>query len=785
MEPTDQDTAASPPKRDRYVYERKETGTYVFAEENTWAAHRQRIRIPEVEIGFNAQRFGYFDGIIAGKLGLKALTDEKNPDFPKYRALRENIAVLRNFILTHYEDKGLFDGDIDPQMERIRSIAETIGQALANDKGLNRALTKFASVDVANIDGVGACELYKHLLEVQEHPTAPDGVVKMFQDLKSYFLIPNRDWKLPELEESPFSPQNLAAPPPGYVPAPQAKPESSDSDANDVQARTQEDTVSIKEVEDIVKHAKSLYSVDQMAEAPREDAVEEARKILRNLRNMQFTDRPLEEFLGQGSPVVAAAKQQALTQLAVIFTQQYKQAVARRPSLRSDPVAEQARDTVATIALELTEHTRRVLLAEETRIDEQERRQLEAQLVTLIDSLPPECELRVAQPTERILDTLEMGLQHVSGQEIDTPMLERLALASHRAHLAAMDLHNERLEEHHRAESLEHARDLLGKLKEMVPPDQTLGEFAQSATIEEKVQFAKHVEELSETYRNIVAEATSSNPELSADAAIREASDAVGGFASAVKLMATKEIPNSIAAAQQISADITQEPGKWGDLHHRAVDRLVKSAEGGLEKAIGEIASDEEEQDTEVAQEAIETALMHADTSKRKKRRRGESKPRSGKTAKKQRKKSADITADDRILKQGIYAEDRQRGAGTDVAAALAAAKEKEKDKDKDKSVRDMSADDRILGKGAFADERAQQNREQVRPPRNNQNRQNRQNRNSLQGLSAQDLATIQQVGGSLRNLNNQATPGSGNTTPQQNDPNRDPNRRGGGGPKF
>ena len=97
------------------------------------------------------------------------------------------------------------------------------------------------------------------------------------------------------------------------------------------------------------------------------------------------------------------------------------------------------------------------------------------------------------------------------------------------------------------------------------------------------------------------------------------------------------------------------------------MDRLVKSAEGGLEKAIEEVAEQQERaQEDEQAQEAAEQALQQADQKKRKKKRRGDSKSRSGKGGKKQRKQHQDMTADDYVLKEGRFA--------TDASAARAPA---------------------------------------------------------------------------------------------------------------
>lgn len=791
-------------KRERYAYEHRRTGRFIFAQENTWAAHAQRIKTKEFGIGFNPQAYQYFDGIIASKLNLPALTDEKNPEYPRYFALRDNIAVLRNYILTHYEDTGqLTKENISDAMERIESIAESLGQALANDGWVSRPLTVAASLDVANIDGVGAMEMYKHLLEIQEHPTAHPALVERMKNLKAFFNLPDRDWKLPELNDSPFSPANLAAPPPGYVGTMYQKPDTSgnaDTDADSRQQNQGEKNTklddAIAQSEQAVKTANALYSVDQMAEKPRSESVEEARKILRLLRNLQFSDRNMAEFLDHGTATTVAAKRQAFSRLIDIFAAHHSSATRHDPAASRDAAIVQGRDTVATAALELAEHTRRVLLAEETRMEEFQRHQLEEKLNHLIDSLPPEADLRTEQPVTRLLETLDVALRHMSGQELDLTDQERLILAAQRVHEAATQLLSaDSMQPHTREESLDHAREVLQRINDIVPHGQSMAEFIEHSSTSQKAQFAKQVDELTDTYRNVMAEAMSHNPDIILDDKVREANDAVGGLSHSVKLMAIKEIPNSIAAAQQISADITRDPERWKDLHHRAVDRIVHSAEGGLEKAIGELTSDdEEERDAEIAQETLDLALQHLDTSKRKKKRRSEGKGTS-RSLKKQLKKILDLAADDRILKQGRFSnrgDDDKYVAGMDVAMAQA----RKQEKDQTKKLVDMRADDRIMGQGRFTNDedhakvkerpqdkiskmklRAAQQKiaDQTRSTTAVQQPQQREERpaqstqqaavGSSMSLSAKDMAAIQQLGSSLKNLENQAR------NPQQTPP--------------
>ena len=187
--------------------------------------------------------------------------------------------------------------------------------------------------------------------------------------------------------------------------------------------------------------------------------------------------------------------------------------------------------------------------------------------------------------------------------------------------------------------------------------NQSLAEFIQHGRPEEKAAFAQQVDEVVGMYKNLLAEAAQTNPGILQEESIKNATDAVSGFAHSVKLMAAKEMPNSIASAQQIGAEAARDPSQWGDMHKHTVNRLLKSAEGGLEKAIEEVAQQQEDQDQDVGQEAAEQAMQQVDQGKRKKRRRKESKSRaSGKGGKKSRKVQQALTADDAVLNQGIFA---------------------------------------------------------------------------------------------------------------------------------
>jgi len=169
-------------------------GSFVPLANPSWAAQADLIRNNHDALGFDPTRL--FDGIVAAKSGLRGLYDPGRRDYAKYEGLRTNLAVMRNTLLGR--------GVKPPQ---IKTIAEALGEAFANDNWLKRPFTHWLNVDVANVEGVGASEMYKYLLEVQ-HTPAPLQTLRVA--INSLLGIPDRNWGLPPLEETPFSPANLA-----------------------------------------------------------------------------------------------------------------------------------------------------------------------------------------------------------------------------------------------------------------------------------------------------------------------------------------------------------------------------------------------------------------------------------------------------------------------------------------------------------------------------------------------------------------------------------------------
>jgi hypothetical protein len=409
----------------------------------------------------------------------------------------------------------------------------------------------------------------------------------------------------------------------------------------------------------------AMYSVGSLPDPTKEESVEEARKILRWLRNMEFADKDVEQWLDNSTPKVVTAKKEALHKLIRIMAIHIHYAKIRGLDLLSDPYLSNAADAIAAMAMSIAEHTFNLIPLHHRRLK---------QLEEMIDEMEERALMRQSQPLSQLLDTIEFGLERATGQEVsDLSAHFRLQAISQNLHKTAAQLEsNQPLAEPTHEESLDLARDILRKMQSLSFGAQTVAEVVERMKPEDKAAFANAFSEMANLYRNIVSEASVQNPDLLKDQKIQEANDSISQFAHAVNLMAAKEMPSSIATAQHIAADVTRTPEKWGDLCDRTVERIMKSAEGGLEKAIDEMAEQQDqEQEQEMAQEAIEAALNLSDSKKRRKKRRGDSKSRSGKGGKKQRKQDMDIKADDYALKEGRFAVDAETArVGSDVPIA-------------------------------------------------------------------------------------------------------------------
>src|SRR5690606_16470868 len=229
---------------------------------------------------------------------LRGLYDPSHRDYAKYEGLRTNIAVLRNDIIGQYLDDGSFDPGDEKYIPNIAGIAASIGDALGNDSWLKRPFTQSISTDVASVEGIGAREMYKYLLRIQTKPN-------MLRSIRAMLDIPDYSFGLPPLEKTPFSNAALAAPPPKHEMS-FTQNELVMACASPEMREHLERTGAVNKPagERLTDAGEALTATAGKLQAPhtlppptRDASVEEARTILRWLKNLQSTDRHMEEWL--------------------------------------------------------------------------------------------------------------------------------------------------------------------------------------------------------------------------------------------------------------------------------------------------------------------------------------------------------------------------------------------------------------------------------------------------------------------------------------------------------
>lgn len=616
-------------------------GKFIIPEENTWAAHAELVKDPDARLAFNPEKYVFFDKIIAEKYKNPALYDPNHPDYAKFEGLRTNLAVMRNDIIGDYLDDGGFDPGDEKFIPLIEGVATEIGKALSHDIWWQRPFTRHVSVDVANVEGVGAREMYKYLLDMQTSAGIWPQAHRAF-----VFAIggTQHSWELPALENTPYSDAGLSAPPPSMklklTPAEllqhAASPELQAQVASTLEATG----------EQVATQAHTMLSVVRQLQAPetlplpaKQQSMEDARTILRWLRNLQFGDRDVETFLNQGTPAEQLAKTEALGKLVDIYGGQLALAQREAPGRLLDLAVMDAGEAAGALSIGVGEHAVSLLPDFHPKIEPIDR---------LIAALPAAASLRETQSLHQLLDLIELGLERASGKVINpTPPVERLVEMSDKIRAAAYKLRSiDTLEPPARAESVELGREILRKLKNLGFAKQSAQEIVDTGRPDDKATFARKIGEMVGIYQNLLSEAAMANPDIMNDPRIQEANNAVGQFAHTIKLMAAKEIPVSMAASQQISADITQMPEEWKKLDGRTVDRLVSSMEDGLARAVSEIEQQQQAQaqDEELAQQVMDDAMHHSSARGRRRRRRQSAGPSLTKSAK--RRNAGDLNGD-------------------------------------------------------------------------------------------------------------------------------------------
>lgn len=193
------------------LYELAGVGRFCQPPQNSWAAHRQVVQADGRALGYWPSHHPFFDNIIHQGVNDAALWDEKRSDFAAYQVLRENLAIVRNYIMCEFFPDGSVDAPDTQKIRHMGHIAELVRDGLNNDRLAPNPLRPLIRKDKANLPGTGAQYIYSQIVKRQNYFSWLDPILHPIAWLKGES---SSAWELPELEDSPFSDAALRQPSP-------------------------------------------------------------------------------------------------------------------------------------------------------------------------------------------------------------------------------------------------------------------------------------------------------------------------------------------------------------------------------------------------------------------------------------------------------------------------------------------------------------------------------------------------------------------------------------------
>lgn len=350
--------------------------------------------------------------------------------------------------------------------------------------------------------------------------------------------------------------------------------------------------------------------------ATADSSIEVARKTLRFLRNLHDIAQDMEDWMYIGELPQQQTKADYLHNLISIYAAQVKIAQLSNPDLLTHFTIDHANHAAGSIALSIAMHTLENLPDGDPLITPLEKK---------LDGVLPEWENRQSQSVEKLIDAIESGLTHLANKPIgDRSPVDRLLEVSANLQEAVRQLYSiDEMEEEAREESVELAREILRKLKNLSFSDKPIEESIDTGRPNEKLALSQRISEMVDMYKNLLFDAMRVNPEIINDPRVKNANDAAGWCSNGVAMMAAKEIPTNATAINQISVDIAEMKAAGKNMQGLAINHLMHKMEDGLEHAAEHLNSHEKNEHRENA-EAQAEAL--AERLRRQRRRRQQQK---------------------------------------------------------------------------------------------------------------------------------------------------------------
>lgn len=328
-------------------------GKYVAPEQNTLANHYALVRNPANELDFYPSDCP-LDTVAAYVFKDAAFSNDPHPHYLDYQPLRENIAVVRNFILQQMTE----NGDLTKPEQNAAAINNLDYMGLEIGRALQRGSRFSLRGDTldpvkASQPGTGAAEIYAFLHQKQESN----------KFLHTFKKMAGRDysgWGLPPIDNSPFNtreaeafrnntPQIPLQQNPAPSPAPEAQPIVNPS----VEFAPTTGLDGGRQLailgSTLAGTAMSLERVRRLPKPVRDESIALARHILDNLRfgvgetapRGEWMQRPEEQVLEESNALVSVAN---------LYADMYNNAQAAHPDAASDTTLQQSNEALGKLA---------------------------------------------------------------------------------------------------------------------------------------------------------------------------------------------------------------------------------------------------------------------------------------------------------------------------------------------------------------------------------------------------------------------------------------------------
>lgn len=313
-------------------------GRYIIPKQNTFAAHLALVREGnQVDIQFDPKTYLYFDKVIVEHANKPELFNPNHPDYQKYASLRENLAVMRNDLMGDYMDDGSFDPGDEKYLPLLAQIAAEIGDALNADNKFKKVVFPSIDTKTVNVEGEGAAYLYEFLLKRQvPETTLGNG----WAALREFVGMPRNQWKLPPIEFTAYSTKGLNALPP--------VDEMTNISAHELRRRAVEQAEEIKAISDPT----DTHLINEITSPERREAIKHGKTIIEWLKNIQFSEKSLQDFVDSGRPGEQNTEKDAMNTLVDAYYNVMDTAVHSKPS-----ILENEKIQAANKVLEAVEHS--------------------------------------------------------------------------------------------------------------------------------------------------------------------------------------------------------------------------------------------------------------------------------------------------------------------------------------------------------------------------------------------------------------------------------------------